>query len=334
METLIAKLEGKITELVRELELAQEEIRQLKEEGITSTPSSAAQQSASLDLLSGMTKRSTEDQLKLYIEDSLDLLAPQQEIREIGTDIRPEDSGSPSDDSKNQLSFDLHLLEQAEQSDLSNKINHLQTDLMTTENPELERATETTDDTTTETLDNSTAPSDQEAAKDVSTLTPEQKKRQKNQKNNRRLIKMLEDRYPKAFDWNNPKPLKVGIDKDMELDEQFNASKQKRALAAYTRSDRYKKCLLSGQPRFDLEGVAVSDEPALPEAARPKKAAPNKPMPKSKKSYGKENNGSSQSKHKAKPSRPAPKAKQEDEIYNKMSAEERMKAKLEKLLSR
>ncbi|ADZ89939.1 hypothetical protein GV054_03355 [Marinomonas mediterranea] len=334
METLIAKLEGKITELMQALESAQEEIRQLKEEGGTFTTSSATKQSASLDLLSGMTKRSTEDQLKLYIEDSLDLLSPQPEERESRTESPAEPIGLVSGDTKSQLSFDLHLIEETEHSDSSIKINHLQTDPMTTENPELESATETTDEQATEVLDTSASTSEQVAEKSVPTLTPEQKKRQKNQKNNRRLIKMLEDRYPKAFDWNNPKPLKVGIDKDMELDEQFNASKQKRALAAYTRSDRYKKCLLSGQPRIDLEGVAVSDEPALPEAARPKKAVSEKPMPKAKKTFGRPSNGNQQNKPKPKAARPAPKARKEDDSYNNMSAEERMKAKLEKLLSR
>lgn len=320
MEQLIAKLEAEIGQLIEKLTAAHEEIAQLKEEK-TDTSSS----SASMDLLQNMVNRSTEDQLQLYIEDSLDLLSPAKTVTTAMTQ---------SELVEDQLSFDLlHPL-----ADYSTTTTE-QTDYMTIQQPELNGLQDVQEESQVET----NATDVQEASEgtpETATLTPEQKKRQKNQKNNRRLIKMLEDRYPKAFDWNQPKPLKVGIDKDMVLDDDFNASKQKRSLAAYTRSDRYKKCLLSGQPRVDLEGVAVSDEPALPESMIPKKEKKvfNRPKttdrPKTDRP-ARNKKPQSASAPKNKPSKkPQPEKSREDEAYDNLSPEERMKAKLEKLLKK
>lgn len=312
MEQLIAELEARINWLTKQLNNANEEIKALKD---TNNPS--IEYSASMDLLQHMADRSTEDQLQLYIEDSLDLLstAPttQQEIK-VNT-------------VEHQLHFDLLH----EHADSSTTTTTEQIDYMTTQQPELNGLQE--DD---KLVDNDTSVQEaSDSTTEAATLTPEQKKRQKNQKNNRRLIKMLEDRYPKAFDWNQPKPLKVGIDKDMVLDEDFNASKQKRALAAYTRSDRYKKCLLSGQPRVDLEGVAVNNEPALPESMIPKKAKtattsrPAREKPTSAKPPRHKPKPKTKNETKAKAITP-----KQDDIYNNLSPEERMKAKLEKLLKK
>ena len=148
---------------------------------------------------------------------------------------------------------------------------------------------------------------------------------------------MLEERYPKAFDWNNPRPLKVGIDKDMELDENFNASKQKRAMAAYTRSDRYKKCLLSGQPRIDLEGNAVSNEPALPQAKKPaqepQKKAAFKGKPKRPQTSGAAKGGNKPT-NSSRPNKPKAQPAKEDPQFENLNAEERMQAKLAQLLNK
>ncbi|MBR7889124.1 hypothetical protein J9B83_09195 [Marinomonas sp. A79] len=329
MEQLIAKLEAKIDWLTQQLNNANEEIQQLK--GLS--PSST-EYSASMDLLQQMADRSNEDQLQLYIEDSLDLLdlepTPEQAIQ--------------LDAVENQLSFDL-LHEHADSSTTTTTTEQI--DYMTTQQPELNGLQE--DGTLVDTTPADSTPIDNQVAEtqDASEstpetaaviLTPEQKKRQKNQKNNRRLIKMLEDRYPKAFDWNQPKPLKVGIDKDMVLDDDFNASKQKRALAAYTRSDRYKKCLLTGQPRVDLEGVAVNNEPALPESMLPKKTKmpttgrPAREKPTQRSSKPKQRSPErAKTNNKPKAAKPAPK---QDDIYENLSPEERMKAKLEKLLNK
>ncbi|UTW00257.1 hypothetical protein KDW99_03725 [Marinomonas rhizomae] len=316
MEQLIAKLEARINWLTQQLEDANEEIQRLKEKNDPSI-----EYSASMDLLQHMADRSTEDQLQLYIEDSLDLLndasAPEQAIK--------------SDAVEYQLNFDL-LHEHAESSTTTTTTEQI--DYMTTQQPELNGLQE--DDKLVDTDTSVQEASD--STTEIATLTPEQRKRQKNQKNNRRLIKLLEDRYPKAFDWNQPKPLKVGIDKDMVLDEDFNASKQKRALAAYTRSDRYKKCLQSGQPRIDLEGVAVNNEPALPESMIPAKAKtattsrPTKERP----AQPNRNNVKAQPKNKthSKPKSSPKSAPKQEDIYDNLSPEERMKAKLEKLLNK
>ncbi|MBU2240497.1 MAG: hypothetical protein KJ609_02310 [Gammaproteobacteria bacterium] len=323
MEQLIAKLEARINWLTKQLENANEEIQKLKEKNDPSI-----EYSASMDLLQHMADRSTEDQLQLYIEDSLDLLsdtsAPEQAIKISEVEY--------------QLRFDL-LHEHADSSTTTTTTEQI--DYMTTQQPELNGLQE--DDKLVDTDISVQEASD--STTEAATLTPEQKKRQKNQKNNRRLIKMLEDRYPKAFDWNQPKPLKVGIDKDMVLDDDFNASKQKRALAAYTRSDRYKKCLLSGQPRIDLEGIAVNNEPALPDSMIPAKAktattsrlakerpaqpARNKPKAQAQAQAQAQAKNKAHSKPKTAQSAP----KQED-IYDNLSPEERMKAKLAKLLNK
>ncbi|NLQ18091.1 hypothetical protein HGG82_10715 [Marinomonas sp. M1K-6] len=325
MEQLIAKLDAKINWLTTQLENANREIQQLK-----ANTNDSIEHSASMDLLQHMAGRSTEDQLQLYIEDSLDLLETESPPKQV-TKPKPVEY---------QLDFDL-LHEHAGNSSTTTTTTE-QIDYMTTQNSELNGLQE--DD---KLVDNDT--SVQEASDstiETATLTPEQKKRQKNQKNNRRLIKMLEDRYPKAFDWNQPKPLKVGIDKDMVLDDDFNASKQKRALAAYTRSDRYKKCLLSGQSRIDLEGVAVNNEPALPDSMMPvkaKKATVDRPDRAPKDRQTKERAAQparSQQKPRAKntpqakpktANKPTP---QQEDIYGDLSPEERMKAKLEKLLNK
>ncbi|QUX93153.1 hypothetical protein CYL31_17860 [Marinomonas sp. A3A] len=315
MEQLIAKLEARINWLTKQLESANEEIQRLKEKNDPSI-----EYSASMDLLQHMADRSTEDQLQLYIEDSLDLL----------NDASTSEKVIKSNAVEYQLNFDL-LHEHAESSTTTTTTEQI--DYMTTQQPELNGLQE--DDKLVDT--DISVPEASDSTTETATLTPEQKKRQKNQKNNRRLIKMLEDRYPKAFDWNQPKPLKVGIDKDMVLDDDFNASKQKRALAAYTRSDRYKKCLLSGQPRIDLEGVAVNNEPALPESMIPKKAktATNNRPAKERPSLPARSKPKTQAKNKAnsKP-KPAQNAPKQEDIYDNLSPEERMKAKLALLLNK
>ena len=327
MEQLIAKLEVKIDWLTQQLDIAHKEIEKLKGYNDLSIDSSA-----SMDLLHQMADRSPEDQLQLYIEDSLDLLntasAPEQTATDV-VDI--------------QHTSDL-LHEHADNSSTTTTTIE-QIDYMTIQEPELNGLQQ--DDQLVN--HDTSVPEASDSTAQTATLTPEQKKRQKNQKNNRRLIKMLEDRYPKAFDWNQPKPLKVGIDKDMVLDEDFNSSKQKRALAAYTRSDRYKKCLLSGQPRVDLEGVAVNNEPALPESMMPAAKTtktpttgrPARPKPTSNKAAGNKPSPATRHKEKAqqkdKRNQQAKVAKnlpQQDEAYDNLTPEERMKAKLEKLLNK
>lgn len=327
MEQLIQQLEIRISQLVKDLEAAQAEIEKLK-----STPYEAAsntQQSASLDLLQQMSHRSTEDQLQLYIEDSLDLLEPTKETPPTAALIEPV--------FETQLSFNLthEGADSSPQNSMTTQTNDMtkpqteQTALPETQVELTEQEATPADAETVET----TEAAEQPPA--TASLTPDQKRRQKNQKNNRRLIKMLEERYPKAFDWNQPKPLKVGIDKDMTLDDDFNASKQKRALAAYTRSDRYKKCLQTGQPRIDLEGNPVSDEPALPEAMLTRKPTTNRPKKEAQRPQNKTANKNKRPNNKPNGNPKANKPrKKEDDAFSHLSDDERMKAKLAQLLNK
>lgn len=311
MDRLIQALEEKVDQLMLQLSHAQQEIERLKS---TSAASSTTPSDATMDLLSSMTKRSTEEQLQLYIEDSLDLLSPQPNTH-------------ANDDLKQQMNFDLlhHEVDpQPTDDNEKTKESPMTTEQNPTSTAEHQETAAATDVEQTQRNDTPEKPA----------LSAEEKRRQKNQKNNRRLIRLLEERYPKAFDWNNPRPLKVGIDKDMVLDEEFNASKQKRAMAAYVRSDRYKKCLQSGQPRIDLEGNAVSDEPALPNTkpatdakkpapkSRPKTARPQSTNPKNKPKQGARPNN----KPKAQP--------KEDPQFDNLSPEERMQAKLSQLINK
>ena len=317
MEQLITKLEARINWLTEQLESANKEIKKLKGKS-----SPTIQYSASMDLLQHMTDSSIEDQVQDYIKDALGLL-------DTDPTSEPTKKAKPVE---HQLDFDL-FHEHAITSSTTTTIEQTN-NMTTTQQSELSglQKENLVNDTSTSEASNSTTT-------ETEALTPEQKKRQKNQKNNRRLIKMLEDRYPKAFDWNQPKPLKVGIDKDMALDDDFNASKQKRALAAYTRSDRYKKCLLSGQPRIDLEGIAVNNEPALPDSMIPAKvkiaAAKTRTTsrPERERSVRPTKN-KPKPQPKEKPNQKPQNAPRQDDIYDSLSPEERMKAKLAKLLNK
>ena len=312
MDRLIKALEERIEQLVQELATTQEEVKRLK--AIPSHRQESAPSNASLDLLSTMSQtRSTEEQLQLYIEDNLDVQA-----------IETENTSNPEN---SQAHFNFDLLQNAFEDQPTEDLTETKDSPMTTEQHE----NTTTDIEETTATDVEQTPV-QDNSPETATLSAEEKRRQKNQKNNRRLIKLLEERYPKAFDWNNPRPLKVGIDKDMVLDEQFNASKQKRAMAAYTRSDRYKKCLLSGQPRIDLEGNAVSNEPALPNAKKP--VENKKPMPKSNKGKRPQGSSTSQNKGKGRTNNKAKTQPKQDPQFDNLSAEERMQAKLTQLLNK
>ncbi|WP_417552852.1 ProQ/FINO family protein [Marinomonas fungiae] len=330
MDRLIKALENRIDDLVVQLQQAQQEIARLKADS-SLTPNSKPSD-VSLDLLSTMShKRSTEEQLQLYIEDSLDLLTSATTQTDFNEQLEPTQSETTTA-SEIQNHFNLDLLHNAFEDQPTEDLKETKDSPMTTEQ---QTAISADIQETAATEVEQTQATTQSDAPETAALSAEEKRRQKNQKNNRRLIKLLEERYPKAFDWNNPRPLKVGIDKDMTLDEEFNASKQKRAMAAYTRSDRYKKCLLSGQPRIDLEGNAVSNEPALPNAK--KTVEDKKPMPKSNKGKRPQGHNKPQpNKAKGQP-RPTNKDKaqpKQDPQFDNLTAEERMQAKLAQLLGK
>jgi ProP effector len=275
MDQLIQQLQHKVAFLLQELNDARAEIAALKR--ATSTADSEDTTSP-YDLLSQMNNLTPNDQLQLYIEDSLDI--------ETAESTEPtEDRG----DSENQLSFDLppeiNLFDSMiENTDLTPHTPTTENAYATEKQVTLEELTNFEDASTEKNTDLTHAsesdsvemkkeamlkPTDSEpVGQEAEASTEEQqlaRKRKKNKQNNIKLIQLLERKYPKAFNWNNPSPLKIGIDKEMQLDDELTESKLKRALAAYTRSDRYKKSVNKQKLRIDLDG-----KPILPKKAAKK----------------------------------------------------------------
>lgn len=72
----------------------------------------------------------------------------------------------------------------------------------------------------------------------------------------------LAEAYPACFDWEHPRPLKIGVHKDL-VDAGHPLKLVKRALAAYCTRFRYRKALRVGAVRVDLHGQpagAVTEE--------------------------------------------------------------------------
>ena len=76
------------------------------------------------------------------------------------------------------------------------------------------------------------------------------------------LLGVLCDRYPKAFDIKHPRPLKVGIDRDIavEMDDTSLAFETdlRNAMRLYTSSPVYLTAMMAeGAERIDLAGITV-----------------------------------------------------------------------------
>jgi len=85
---------------------------------------------------------------------------------------------------------------------------------------------------------------------------------------------ILHARWPTIFDITNPRPLKVGIHKDIIL-AGVAPNLVRLALVAYANTDAYKKTLLAGAERINLEGqpdgeVTVQETDGSPKPQRPK----------------------------------------------------------------
>ena len=63
----------------------------------------------------------------------------------------------------------------------------------------------------------------------------------------------LAETYPACFDGENPRPLKLGIHRDL-MAAGFEKAAVKRALARYCNRPRYRKALRAGAIRIDLQG--------------------------------------------------------------------------------
>ncbi|HRW67350.1 MAG TPA: ProQ/FinO family protein, partial [Candidatus Competibacter sp.] len=63
----------------------------------------------------------------------------------------------------------------------------------------------------------------------------------------------LTETYPACFNSENPRPLKLGIHRDL-MAAGFEKAAVKRALARYCNRPRYRKALCAGAIRIDLQG--------------------------------------------------------------------------------
>lgn len=63
----------------------------------------------------------------------------------------------------------------------------------------------------------------------------------------------LEELYPACFDWRKPKPLKIGIHRDIIADG-HDRKRVRKALGAYCSRSGYQKAMKPGAARIDLSG--------------------------------------------------------------------------------
>ncbi len=97
----------------------------------------------------------------------------------------------------------------------------------------------------------------------------------------------LEELFPACFDWQQPRPVKVGIHRDL-IAAGHDRQAVRRAMAAYTHTRRYQKALRAGAVRIDLlgqpAGVVTEAEADFAREPRPdprKTTPPNDtPIPK------------------------------------------------------
>lgn len=76
----------------------------------------------------------------------------------------------------------------------------------------------------------------------------------KNRNANIAAITLMCETYPKAFNRDNVRPLKIGIQEDLLADEKVSKGKIKRALASYVRAPAYYRSIVEGAQRVDLNG--------------------------------------------------------------------------------
>jgi len=82
----------------------------------------------------------------------------------------------------------------------------------------------------------------------------------KTRENFEEMKNWLEATYPKAFDFQNPIPLKKGIRKElMAKDSPFSGVQLHKVLKAYARSNLYLKAVIKCQWRHDLDGEQTEE---------------------------------------------------------------------------
>jgi hypothetical protein len=70
-------------------------------------------------------------------------------------------------------------------------------------------------------------------------------------------IKQLEDKYPNLFSFDNPKPIKIGIDKDIQTQLSWDESLIKAVMLHYVTRENYNYNFLNETKRYDLDGNAT-----------------------------------------------------------------------------
>jgi len=90
----------------------------------------------------------------------------------------------------------------------------------------------------------------------VSETSTNTKPKSKNRAANMAALQLLMDAYPKVFNRDNVRPLKIGIQEDLIADEKVAKNKIKRALASYVRSLSYIRSIREGVERVDINGDA------------------------------------------------------------------------------
>ena len=91
------------------------------------------------------------------------------------------------------------------------------------------------------------------------------------------VLPALIEAYPACFDWEDPRPLKIGIHQDL-VAAGFEKAAIKRALARYCNRPLYRRALQAGAVRVDLQGQAsgVVAEDEVPTAPRrPRRNSPS-----------------------------------------------------------
>lgn len=80
----------------------------------------------------------------------------------------------------------------------------------------------------------------------------------------RKRVRKITEFWPKLFDINNPKPLKLNIMQDMAKDIQargldMGLGSVRVALNAYTSHAKYVRCVAAGGMRYDLSGESCGE---------------------------------------------------------------------------
>ena len=101
-----------------------------------------------------------------------------------------------------------------------------------------------------------------EALKTAGSTTEQQRKEQHEQRQKRqklfRTLEWLEATYPRCFNKDMPKPLKIKIEVDLfaeiKENDEFSNVNIRNALGFYTSRLAYQECFLTHEHRVDLEG--------------------------------------------------------------------------------